>query len=214
MKTRETERMINLTDGVFAIVMTLLVLELSIPVIAGTSVGDTLGEKLLAMWPKYVGYLVSFLLLGLFWAYHNTIFTYVKRSDGRFFWLNLLFLMAVALVPFAASLASQYWQESVAVALYGLILLLPFTVAWLSFLYAIKGNRLVGAETPPALARRERTAGLFVVFYFCAAICLSFAMPVISLILYGLMPIYYLITSLSGREGLAGRGANTNEVRL
>ena len=90
MSKSPTQRVEALTDGVFAIVMTLLVLELSIPVISGTSAGTLLTHRLIEMWPKYLSYVVSFLVLGLWWLYHHGVFENINRVDGRLLYYNPL----------------------------------------------------------------------------------------------------------------------------
>jgi uncharacterized membrane protein len=205
MKTPETERMINLTDGVFAIVMTLLVLELSIPLIARSYAEIALAQRLLRMWPKYLSYVVSFIILGLFWAYHNTVFDYIKRSDSRLFWLNMSFLMFVALIPFSASLLAEYWQQQIAVVLYGLTVIVPFAIVLSAFLYAVSGGRLSDGLIDPALVKRERLSGLLIIAVFAVAIILSFTRPIVSLVLYGLVPLFFIMSSLFGREGLSAQ---------
>ena len=92
-----------LTDGVFAIAMTLLVLELGMPVITGGPVNTELLRRLFELWPKLLVYVLSFVLLGMTWVHHRLMFHYIERSDGKLAWMNIIFLMFVALVPFAAS---------------------------------------------------------------------------------------------------------------
>ena len=78
-----------LTDAVFAIVMTLLVLELSIPVIAEDSAHYELWLRLINMWPKFLSYGVTFLMLGFMWIFHHRRFSHIKRTDNVFSWINI-----------------------------------------------------------------------------------------------------------------------------
>jgi uncharacterized membrane protein len=164
-----------------------------------------LAQRLLNMWSKYLSYVISFIILGLFWAYHNIVFDYIKRSDSRLFWMNMFFLMFVALVPFSASLLAEYWEQQIAVVLYGLIVIVPFALALSMFLYAVSGGRLSDGVVEPALVKRERFSGLLIIAVFCVAIILSFTRPIVSLVLYGLVPLFFIITGLVGREGLSAR---------
>jgi len=97
-----------LTDGVFAIVMTLLVLEISIPEIAHPSLQVELPRRLLELWPKLYSYLLSFFVLGTLWTLHHRSFHSIKRSDNVLLWLNIFFLMFVALMPFTTSIVGNY----------------------------------------------------------------------------------------------------------
>jgi uncharacterized membrane protein len=197
-------RLENLTDGVFAIVMTLLVLELSIPVISGTSVGTELSQRLLTMWPKYLSYLVSFLMLGLWWLYHHGVFGNIKRIDGRLIWLNIFFLMFVSLIPFSTSLVSAYWRENIPVLVYGVNMMLCYVALNAIAFYATK-KRLVEKEIDPVFARGEQRAQLRVFLIIMFAIVMSFFTPVFSLLLWGLMSVFYIVATLLGREGLQAR---------
>ena len=93
-----------LTDGVFAIVMTLLVLELSVPAIAGGSAEAELTTRLFEMWPKFVSYTVTFVMLGFMWSIHHYQFDRIKSADSVLVWLNIVFLMLISLLPFSTSL--------------------------------------------------------------------------------------------------------------
>ncbi len=97
-------RLLALADGVFAIAMTLLVLELGVEGIAKTANNAEVVHGLLEMWPKFLIYGLSFLILGIFRVIHQSIFDAIKRYDTTLIWLNILFLMFVALVPFSTAL--------------------------------------------------------------------------------------------------------------
>ena len=102
--TLSPRRIEALTDGVFAIVMTLLVLELSVSAIAEGSVHAELWPRLIDMWPKFLSYAVTFLMLGFMWIFHHRQFSHIKRSDNVFAWINIIALMFVALLPFSTSM--------------------------------------------------------------------------------------------------------------
>ncbi len=101
-------RMEALSDGVFAIVMTLLVIELSVPLISKLKAAEELGGMLTEMWPKFLAFAVSFLVLGILWSIHHFQFHFIKRSNGMFTWINILFLLSVALIPFSTALIGEY----------------------------------------------------------------------------------------------------------
>ena len=108
-KEFQLERLILFSDAVFAIAITLLVIEIKIPEIPRNIVTDNiLGEKLLELIPKFIGFLISFLLIGQYWTVHHRMFGYVTNFTQRLVWLNILFLLAVALMPFSTGFYSEY----------------------------------------------------------------------------------------------------------
>ena len=94
------------SDGVFAIAITLLVIEIGVPHIQGE--GTTLSHALLEQWPSYLGYAISFLQIGVIWANHHNRFRFIARSDHILLFLNILFLMCVAFIPFPTALLAEY----------------------------------------------------------------------------------------------------------
>ena len=111
------DRLEFLTDGVFAIVMTLLVLEISIPEIAHPSQAE-IPRRLLELWPKFFSYILSFIVLGFLWYLHHFTFRYIKRSDYTLVWLNILFLMFIALIPFSSSIIGSYGIGHIPLVIY------------------------------------------------------------------------------------------------
>src|SRR6516165_3656149 len=102
----ETNRIEAFSDGVFAIAITLLVLDLKIP--RDTSGGARLSQLLIAQWPAYLAFLTSFATILIMWINHHRIFTLVARSDDRLLFYNGLLLLGVTIVPFPTSLVSEY----------------------------------------------------------------------------------------------------------
>src|SRR5205085_3090480 len=101
----ETARAEAFSDGVFAIAITLLIIEVHIP---SRGHAETLGHELLRLWPSYLGYLTSFLTIGVMWINHHHVFTYITRSDRTLLFLNTLLLMMVAFVPFPTAVLAQF----------------------------------------------------------------------------------------------------------
>src|SRR5215470_5821491 len=95
-----TARIEAFSDGVFAIVMTLLVLEIHVPHLGAGDVSEALSKSLLAMTPKFLSYLLSFSIVCIWWVAHHHFFDLLGRSDRGLLWFNSLFLMWLAFVPF------------------------------------------------------------------------------------------------------------------
>jgi len=106
-----TSRLETFSDGVFAIVITLLVLEIHVPLIAHAHVDVELLPSLLAMWPKYLSFATSFVIVGIFWIAHHQLFNLIHRVDRGFLWVNLVFLMCVSFVPFPTAVLAQRLGE-------------------------------------------------------------------------------------------------------
>ena len=94
-----SDRLIFLSDGVFAIAMTLLVVDLAVPIVASGATSE-LSTRLWELRPKYVSFLVSFLVIATYWANHQRIFQYIVRVDGTLVWLNIVLLLCIAFQPF------------------------------------------------------------------------------------------------------------------
>jgi len=108
-KEFQLERLILFSDAVFAIAITLLVIEIKIPEIHETPVTDNaVLHKLAELIPKFIGFLVSFILIGQYWIVHHRMFSFVINFTDRLIWLNILFLFAIALMPFSTGFYSEY----------------------------------------------------------------------------------------------------------
>lgn len=108
-KAFQLERLIFFSDAVFAIAITLLVLEIRLPTIDRHVATDTaLLRSLEALIPKFVGFIISFFIIGLYWTIHHYIFGFVVNYTLKLKWLNLLFLLAIVLMPFSTAFYSEY----------------------------------------------------------------------------------------------------------
>ncbi|WP_254662889.1 TMEM175 family protein [Haladaptatus sp. W1] len=107
-ETEETERLVTFSDGVFAIAITLLVLDISVPTVPAGEPASVLPALVFEQWHELFGYVFSFLVIGSYWVLHRRVFVYIEKSDKRLVWLNLLFLLFVAFVPYATSLFTAY----------------------------------------------------------------------------------------------------------
>jgi uncharacterized membrane protein len=119
-----------LSDGIFAIVMTLLILELHVPNLPPTAPNVEVTPALLALWPKFVSYLVAFVSLGVFWIAHHIMYHAIHRADHTLLWLNIVFFMFVSLLPFSTSVLNAFPRALIAPFLFGANLAL---VGWLLF---------------------------------------------------------------------------------
>lgn len=138
---RATSRMDAFSDGVFAIAITILVLEISVP--EGSS--DNLLQAILDQWPSYVAYVVSFATIGAVWLKHTVVSDLMAYADQAFMRLNLGLLMLVSFLPFPTKLVAENIQgsadaERVAVLFYGIILLAMSTLIAVMWRYAVRAD--------------------------------------------------------------------------
>jgi len=105
----QVERIVFFSDAVFAIAITLLIIEIKVPDLHGHSVSEhSFLEAFLLLVPKLLGFILSFFIIGLYWSLHHVIFGYVVNYNGKLVWLNLLFLFSIVLMPFSSAVYSEY----------------------------------------------------------------------------------------------------------
>jgi uncharacterized membrane protein len=201
--TSSPERLQTLADGVFAIVMTLLVLELGVEGIAKTANNAGVVHGLLEMWPKFLIYGLSFLILGIFWVIHHSVFDNIIRYNDPLIWLNILFLMFVALIPFSTALFGEYGAMQVTALIYGSNMLLIFCSGWAIWAYVTGKRRLVDEGIDPAAVRGGSLMGLVYTIIMLSAIGISFVNPVISFFIYGFIVVAFIIFTALGRGEIA-----------
>jgi uncharacterized membrane protein len=152
---RSLERIAALSDGLFAIAMTLIVLEIQVPATAGIHSDADLLDALRALAPRFLTYLLSFMTLGIFWNGQQTQLSYLSRGNRDLSWLSLLFLAMVALFPFTTSLLADFFQLRLALALYWLdIVVCGF--ALLAIWTYVERAGLVRDDVPPEVGRAIR----------------------------------------------------------
>ena len=200
LPTQPAKRLEALADGVFAIVMTLLVLELTIPIISEHHTNAEITRELLDLWPKFLSYFLSFLILGVYWIIHHYIFENIKLYDSTLAWLNILFLLFVSLIPFTTSLMGEYFLERTPTLLYGIQLLSMFLLGFSLFTYSTSNLRLVNDDYPAALRRGTKYMAYIYFSVLTIAIVFSFIQPLVSVSIYGLIVVVFILFTGLGRS--------------
>lgn len=116
-KEFQLERMILFSDAVFAIAITLLVLEIKVPHIS-ENIDHSLFYVLVGMTPKFIGFFISFFVIGQYWIVHHKLFGFVDDYNGRLLWLNLVFLLSIVLMPFSTGLYSENIRSNLSFVIY------------------------------------------------------------------------------------------------
>lgn len=187
-----TDRVEAFSDGVFAVAITLLVLDLRVPSTSGSLMSALADE-----WPDFAAFAISFVVIGVVWVNHHTLFHQLASVDRTLLFCNLGLLMTVVLIPFATSLFAQYVvhsgsQASVAAALFNgvqLLMALAFYVcgAWVHAHPALFRGRPV----LPTRAQRLRVNAGSILYTVCIPV--SFASPIAVLIADGVVAVYYVL---------------------
>ncbi len=188
-----THRLEAFSDGVMAIAITLLIIEIGVPHVTGD---ESLGKQIADLWPSYGAYILSFTTIGIYWANHHSFLELFRRTDHTFLMLNVLFLMTIAFLPFPTAVLGEYLKEGAqrddAVTFYSLGLLLPATTWCLLWLYGRwRGLLVEGLE--PSYVRFATGQFLISVALYGAAVAVSFVEPWAALaVAVGLTLLYLL----------------------
>ena len=171
---RELDRIVFFSDAVFAIAITLLVLSIEVPQIPENLVAEELPDQLFDLGRNMLSYVISFLVIFSFWTVHHSIFSSIRGYDRGLLWLNGLFLMAVAFLPFPSALLGEYGDQQLVVAIYAgsmaVTRLLLSAVWW----YASIGRRLIASDLDPGLIRAHHVRGVVIPLIFLISIGISF----------------------------------------
>ena len=173
-------RLNALTDGIFAIAMTLLVLDLKDAVPEPTSV------RILWMqlWPHLASYGLSFIILGLFWNGQHIAAHYVQRTDRTHLWLNIAFLGVAALIPYSASLLSGHFGETLPVMVYGINLIVTAAVFLGAWIYATTNRRLTAADLPESTVRALKRRMYAAIGSYLVAMTVALFAPALGLLVF------------------------------
>ena len=116
-RRRDPSRVLALTDGVFAIIITLLVLDIHVPEL---STHEKLGTAISDVRPSFVSFVIAFIVAAMQWVGHRDLFALIRYTDRGIVWLNLLALFTVCLLPFGSALLSHYYEDPLALRMFGL----------------------------------------------------------------------------------------------
>lgn len=183
-----TGRIEALVDGIFAVAMTILVLDLKAP-----SSGSRMGKEAYLGFVSELGdpllnFIISFLLLSLFWIWHHRQFNEIKRSDSFLAGINLLLLAAISMIPFTTSMMSRFLDIWEADMFFHLNILLVGSLMVLNWWYATKDFRLVDKDIDPARIRREMMRGMATPVIALVGMGASFLVEGDSSLVYLLVP--------------------------
>lgn len=179
------------SDGVLAIAITLLVLEIKAPHLAAPADAREALVALVALGPKFLSYLLSFLFIAVFWVNHHRFFRLVQRVDTGLLWLNIVLLLALSFIPFPTALIGEYPRNPTALALFAVVLMLAGIAFNLMWRHAA-GRRLYHEGVPPAAIARATARGLIGPVAYGLAALMAFIFPAAAWAIFIVVPLVYV----------------------
>jgi uncharacterized membrane protein len=194
----ESARVEAFSDGVIAIAITLLVLEVRVPDAHGG-----LGDALAHQWPSYVAYVLTFFLIGIMWVNHHAMFREVERIDRTLLFLNIMLLMGIAFLPFPTALMAQYIRHGndgrIATAIYSFVSVVigcGFLALWW---YLMRHPQLLRASFGAEGAERAFRRTIIGPVAYAASLVVALIAPLACLVVYAAIAIYFIFP-VWGRE--------------
>ena len=194
------DRVLALSDGVFAIVITILVLEIAVP--PNLSEGS-LFQALEELRPTLLAWVISFLITGMYWVGHRDLFSRVRAVNRDLVWLNLLFLLTACLIPFAASVLGEYPDKPVAMGIYGIVVIAVSLMRLVMYWYLMRRPALVVDPQPAGRSWLGLAVAGAPIPVYVTAIAVAGASTTASVLLFLSVPGLYflLVTVLRERPG-------------
>ena len=181
-------RLLTLADGIFAIAMTLLVLNLRLP----DGGNADLATQLAGLRSAFLTFVISFVVLGVFWFAHHQTFHFLVRVNRTLVWLSIGFFLGVALVPFVASVLGAHPDDPIALTLYGGAIGLLTVLGYVTWWYMTGDRGLVVEGMDPKLVRKVQHWIAVGPVIALVAIALAFVSPLASLLIYVALPVLFI----------------------
>ncbi len=189
----EKSRIAALVDGIFAVAMTLLVLDLKLP--DGVKLGSDpeVWRQLLELTGRFSTYTLSFIVLGTFWVGHHSLFHFVRKVNRGLLWLNLLFLLFITLLPFSTNLLSGHSHLQIPIVVYGINLLLISLVSLLQLSYLTHHPELSHDQLTSSWIANVRRRTSIPVVIVVGSIAISFYKPNFAMSAYWLLLVFHFL---------------------
>jgi uncharacterized membrane protein len=190
---KNIERLLNLTDCIFAFAITLMVLSLAVPVMAKNDAATELSMRLFSEWPSFLIYVISFIIISEWWMTHHHIFQHITKINRTIVLLNFVFLFFITLIPFHTALLIQYPETPVAVIFYATTQAFAGLILALLWWYSTKDRRFSDADLTPGIVhyRSDRLVIGSIGFFISGGIALfNTYIAVLSLVFIGFLLWY------------------------
>ena len=180
------------SDGVFAIVVTLLVLELRVPVLPENFSTQDVLKELLRLFPKFFSFAMSFVIVAIFWVNHHQFFHILEKTDRAMLWYNNLLLFWLSFVPFPTAFIGEHPVSMIPVMLYGAVLFFAGVSFNLMLRHAVKAKLFLKSVSDEVLNQSVKRGVIGPVVYFVSIIS-AFISVYVSLSIFLLVPVIYFI---------------------
>jgi len=171
-------RLEALTDGVFAIIMTILVFNIIVPEVKLFTEGDFAAERLSAkfadLWPEFLAYVISFSTLGAFWVAHHRIFRWILSVDRPLIWITISFLMIIGLIPFSTTLLTQYIDSQNSIFAFSFNAILAGLLIYVIYYYVKRNPDLVDKSIQALIEKSSSRRIVATILTYSVAIIFSF----------------------------------------
>lgn len=185
-------RIESYSDAVFAIAATVLVLEIRVPALVHHTPAE-FWHALFVLWPQFLAYVTSFLVIGIYWLNHHSVFEVLSRVDRRVVWRNLILLLMISFIPFPTAVITEYGDMPAAITFYGLTLLLISVYANYSWWYLVRYGYLDRSLISPASVKAASLRYALGIVFYLIAVAISTVQPRVSIALYFLSAVFYLV---------------------
>ena len=189
-KNVDTDLLKNLAIGVFAIVMTLLVLDLKAP----ATNSEQLPNAILALWPNFLSYAISFALLGIYFLGYTAQFKYIIKTDNTSNWISFFFLALITLIPFSTALLSKYPQTFIALALFGVNNIFIGLALYWHWMYATQKKEV--NNPPDDITTYAIIRALMAPLGYLIGILMAIINTELSLIIFAITPLLHILPGM------------------
>ncbi len=188
------------SDGVFAIVVTLLVLELKVPILHERNSTSELGHQLIDLLPKFLSWLISFIIVCKFWLNHHHLLTFARHATYGMIWLNSIFLMGQSFIPFPTALMGEYPTNALAVSLFGVVMAVN-TLLFITLQSYILRNLIKPEMADTVVPHLTRKSFVGVASYLLGVAATFFNVH-LAFVLYALTPLFFITPPQPRRSNL------------
>jgi uncharacterized membrane protein len=188
-------RVETFSDGIFAIIITLLVLEIKVPHIDEIHSSEELGKALLGLLPKILSWIISFFTIAVIWVNHHKIFKQIKILDTGIFWWNAVLLLWCTFIPFPTAVLGDYPENKMSISLYGVVMSLMAASFSLMRMYILRNQGLL--EESVELSQFRKGTKLSILFgpvMYLTGIATGFFHPFLAFVIFLGIPVYFIFS--------------------
>jgi uncharacterized membrane protein len=197
------DRIISLSDGIFAFAMTLMVLQFDLPA-PGRVAAGALRHDVLSQWPALISYAISYFVIANYWIVHHRMFRLIRTHDTGLIWINVAFLFSISFLPFPTDVVGEYRNEPFAVAFYALAMAATSLLSTVLWWYVSRRPRLLTSSVTRELARYHLLRGICVTAIFLASAALArIDTTLAQCSWFALFPVLFALSRVY-RDALAG----------